>query len=94
MIPSEAIDSCRDLLIALLEFAGGQAAPRRHATLVYHCYLHALRGGTSRVRWSRYISVLQAHLALSGGFEESDAAAFLRRIVSENADLLPLVLAR
>jgi hypothetical protein len=93
VIPFEAIESCRELLIALLEFAGGDPGPRRHAALVYHCYLHALRGGTSRVRWSRFIAVLQAHLALDGTSDES-AAAFLRRIVSENADLLPLVLAR
>ena len=90
MIPPEAIDSCRDLLIALLELANGDPAPRRHAAYVYHCYLHALRAGDSvdrrTFRWRRFIGALRAHLEFVGTSHDD---AFLRSIIAENADLLP-----
>lgn len=94
MIPDEALESCRELLIALLEFADGDPGPRRHAAHVYHCYLHALRGGASverrALRWGRYIRALEAHLEYAGTSGNGASAEFLRDIVTENADLLPV----
>jgi hypothetical protein len=91
MIPSESFDSCRELLVALLEFSNGDPAPRRHAAYVYHAYVHALRAGASEsrraLRWRRFVSALDDHLRYEGN-EESDASAFLRKIVEENADLV------
>jgi hypothetical protein len=94
VIPNEALDSCRDLLVALLEFANGDPEPRRHATYVYHCYLHALRAGDSAtrrtLRWRRFINALKEHLRYGAGVE-NESAAYLRTIVIENADLLAVL---
>lgn len=95
MIPDEAVDSCRDLLVALLEFANGDPEPRRHAAYVYHCYLHALRAGDSAarrtLRWRRFINALDEHLRYGG--PEGEPATYLRAVVAENADLLPVLAA-
>lgn len=91
MIPSEALNSCRELLVALLEFANGDPAPRRHAAYVYHAYLHALRANGSvesrTLRWRRFVSALDEHLRYDSD-TESEASAHLRAIVEDNADLL------
>lgn len=90
MIPSEAIESCRELLVALLEFADGDPALRRHAAHVYHCYLHALRASDDEprrtLRWTRFIRALETHLALDVTAQRD--ASYLHAIVTENADLL------
>ena len=91
MIPSEALNSCRDLLVALLEFADGDPQPRRHASYVYHTYVHALRAGNSverrTMRWRRFIGALNEHLRF-GSNAGSEASRYLRAIVEDNADLL------
>jgi hypothetical protein len=90
LIPSEAIESCRELLVALVEFGAGAPSLRRHAVYVYRAYAHALQSGEDyarrTLRWTRFIRALDHHVRFAP--DESAAARTLRRIVCENADLL------
>lgn len=89
MIPSEAIPSCRELLIALLEYANGDPAPRRHAAHVYRAYLHALRAESivaRERRWNRFVNALAVHIGY--GADSYAGAPGLHAIVEENADLV------
>lgn len=89
MIPSEAIPSCRELLVALLEFAGGDPAPRRHAAHVYRAYLHALRAESLAARerrWKRFVNALAVHIGY--GADSYAGAPRLHEIVEQNADLV------
>jgi hypothetical protein len=88
IIPDEAVASCRDLALWLQRAAIGEDSDLR-ASFVYRCYVRALASQAEPVRslrWRRFIRGLDAYVrSLS---RNSHAAAHLRSIVAENADLL------